>query len=60
MATSQGRTTNRMSGTAGKFMWILSCFRAGVRYEAGQRDRGRKTEVVVLALDARGTALVPV
>jgi hypothetical protein len=49
-----------MSGTAGKFMWILSCFRAGVRYEAGQRDRGRKTEVVVLALDARGTALVPV
>ncbi len=32
---------------------------AGVRYEAGQRNLGREIEMVALAFDARGTALVP-
>ena len=33
---------------------------AGVRYEAEQRNSGRGLEVVELAFEARGTALVPV
>lgn len=32
---------------------------AGVRYEVQQRDCGREVEVLEMAFEARGTALVP-